>query len=1203
MPSEDRLMDLLLEWEELREQGRLVSAEELCRDCPELIDEVQRRIRFLGAVHADREPEHGLETGSNAPDSFQTLPEDRAAAPCGKLMTLPGYEILGELGRGGMGVVYKARQESLGRVVALKMILAGAHAGPAQLARFRDEAKAAAHLQHSNIVQVYEVGEHDRCPYFSLEFVDGRCLRDAIDEFQQPVKAATLIEQLALAVGYAHERGIIHRDLKPANILLTNDGMPKIADFGLAKRLDDEQERTRTGDILGTPAYMSPEQASGKTKELGPATDIYALGVILYELLTGRPPFQGGNTWAVLNQAVMMEPVPPSLLRGGVPRDLETICLKCLQKAPARRYPSARALAGDLRRLLEGRPIQARPVGWIERLEKWVRRRPAVAALIGVSAAALLALAVGGWVATLKLYQREQALKAQVKATRQAVIRLNVANGKNFLDGENDFVALIWFARALSQEEDKTRQTMHRLRFGAVLLECPRLAHLWFHKDNVNDVAFSPDGLWTLTASADHTARVWNVRTGQPRFDTNLQHESPVLRASFSADGNRVVTASVDKTAKVWDAATGRLIATLSGHQGPIREACFNSDGSRVVTGSDDKTARLWDAHSGQPIGSPLLHEGAVVRVRFHSDGRKVLTASSDGSARLWKLDPAGAVLEARLKHGGPLTDACFDAQGKLIATASEDGTARLWDAATGAALSEPLRHLGPVLSVAFRPDGRQLSTASLGAVQFWDVKTGQAAGVVLRHYSTVNRVSFSPDGTRVVTASDDNYACVWDANTGRPLTPPLIHIGSVQHACFSPDGQRIMTAARVARIYDLSAGTQSVPILKHDGPIGRASFSPDGNRVLTASADGTARVWETRTGKELGVLRGHTQPVFDAAYSLDGRHIATASADATARIWDANTFRLLFSLEGHTAPVRRVAFSPDGDRVITISDDGSARTWDAARGVQLAVLGSRADHTRKGVMDAQFSPDGRWVVTASGDGTVQLWEAASGKPRGPVLAHKGRVLRVALSPDGHRLATACFDGSAQLWDTTTREPVLRTPLQHSGPILDISFSPDGSRVLTCGEDNTARIWSAVNGEQLVAAMRHHGTIGVARFSTDGSRVATASADDTGRVWDAATGEPLTPPLRHQGWGRITDVEFNPSGDRVVTTSVNGTAQLWKMSAPDWPTEDLEQLAELLGGQRIGADAASLVPLDAAELRVRWDNLRSRHPEAFGLNP
>ncbi|HEY7427883.1 MAG TPA: protein kinase, partial [Gemmataceae bacterium] len=538
--SADRLEGLLLQWEELAEQGRPASPEELCRDCPELLDELHRRVRALLALY----PALGGPPTGNTAAALDTTP--RAVAGPARPVNIPGYEILGELGRGGMGVVYKARHLALGRVVALKMVLAGAHAGAEQRRRFRAEAEAAALLSHSHIVQVYEVGEHDGCPYFSLEYIEGRNLQDILSEFRPaPAESAALVEQLARAVDYAHRRGVVHRDLKPANVLLSfsrdaersaganarrsasrlNEWGPKITDFGLAKRLDDEQARTRTGDVVGTPSYMAPEQADGKLGKAGPATDIYSLGALLYEMLAGAPPFESLSAWETIGLVISAEPEPPSRRQPGVPRDLETICLKCLQKQPHRRYASALALADDLRRFLVGEPIEARPVGRLERGVKWVRRRPALAAMLAVSAAALLALMVGGWVAalnqsrsTLALRTAHRGLEEADQANRRALVRLNVANGTHYLGDEDFFGSLIWFTRALKLEEDGTRERSHRARIAAVLRECPRLGQLWFHDEGVTDVAFSPDGKWVLTASDDHTATVRDAVTGKLRF-------------------------------------------------------------------------------------------------------------------------------------------------------------------------------------------------------------------------------------------------------------------------------------------------------------------------------------------------------------------------------------------------------------------------------------------------------------------------------------------------------------------------------------------------------------------------------------------------------------------------------------------------------------------------------------------------------------
>jgi WD40 repeat protein/predicted Ser/Thr protein kinase len=1196
MSVDERLAELLLRWEELQEQRQPITPEELCRDCPELLDELRRRIEALRSLSPALAAADSASRGTEMTEMALTLVEDSGSA-LRRARAVPGYEILGELGRGGMGVVYKARQMSLNRVVALKMILAGAHAGKQQRDRFRGEAEAAARLQHPNIVQVYEIGEHERCPYFSLEYVEGRNLQDMLnDGMLPPLQAAALVEQLAQAVHYAHQRGIVHRDLKPSNVLITQEGTPKITDFGLAKRLEGGAVNTRTGDILGTPSYMAPEQAAGKTKEIGPATDIYSLGAILYEMLTSRPPFEGSSAFDTVYLVMTAEPSRPSQCNPRVPPDLETICLKCLEKDPAKRYASAQVLAEELRRFQRGEPIEARPVGWLERGVKWVRRRPAVSALLALLLVSLLALLIGGWAAVLTLYQGNLELKAARKKQHADLVRLNVTNGSHYLQEGDLFASLIWFARALRLEEDEARKETHRLRIAAVLRECPRLSQLWVHNDSVRDVAWSPDGRWVVTASSDSKARVWDAASGAERFDPPLQHDSFVFRASFSPDGSRIVTASADRTARIWDAATGRRIFTLEGHQGTVRDACFSPDARQIVTGSDDKTARLWDAATGKLLHAPLPHDGAVIHTSFHPDGNHLLTASADGLARIWQIGTNSVKLVAGMRHDAALTHACFDPAGNLVATASEDGTTRIWYVNGKLKTKNPFQHYGPVRYLAFRPDGQQLATAGADLKAWvWDVKTGLTVLPPLRHESAVCCVTFSPDGTRLLTASDDNTARIWDGTTGRPLTPPIQHNGTVWRACFSPDGRFIATADKdtTARVYDLMAVTPPVPPLEHGKPLWQATFDPKGDRLLTAGTD-CARIWDAKTGKQLLVLRGHKGPVLRASYIGDGSRIVTASGDATARVWDAASGRTLAALEGHKGALAAAVFSPDGQRVLTASADATARIWDAATGRTIVELGGGINRHQQALLDAVFSPDGRRVATASLDYTARIWDAVSGAPIGEIMRHNRRVVRVAFSPDGSRLATASFDQTAQIWDAATGKALLNAPLQHPGPVRDISFSPDGLAVLTAAEDNTGRVWDASTGEQLLPPLRHNGTVTMARFSRDGKWIVTASDDNSGRVWDAATGEPLTPALRHRGWGRITYAAFNAAGDRVVTASEDGTAQVRELDSRDLPQEDLERLAELLGGNSIGADAGSRVPLDARALEHLWNEKHLR---------
>jgi serine/threonine-protein kinase len=426
MSSDARVRDLLLRWEELRERGQPAEVDDLCRDSPELAEELRRQIRALKALDPllrtvpgrDEQavtPALGPSGGGNATEA-----QGEGPSPPFSLPDVPGYQLLRELARGGMGVVYEARQTALGRPVALKMILSGAHASDAQRQRFRAEVEAVARLQHPNIVQIYEVGEVDHLPYCALEFVGGGSLAETINGTPQPPRqAAALAATLAEAVQAAHAQGVVHRDLKPGNVLLTPGGTPKVADFGLAKRLDGGSTLTPTGQVVGTPSYMAPEQAEGK-KEVGPAADVYALGAILYELLTGRPPFKAETPLDTLLQVVNTEPVPPGRLQPKVPHDLDTICLKCLEKDPRRRYASAQDLADDLRHFLKGEPIRARPVPPWERALKWARRRPAAAALLAVSGLAVLGLLLLslGYDARLQA-QRDEADRQRLQALRE----------------------------------------------------------------------------------------------------------------------------------------------------------------------------------------------------------------------------------------------------------------------------------------------------------------------------------------------------------------------------------------------------------------------------------------------------------------------------------------------------------------------------------------------------------------------------------------------------------------------------------------------------------------------------------------------------------------------------------------------------------------------------------------------------------------
>jgi WD40 repeat protein len=653
------------------------------------------------------------------------LPGSKPPAP--ERAEVPGYEILGVLGRGGMGVVYKARQTSLKRLVALKMILAGGHAGPADLARFRVEAEAVARLQHPNIVQIYEVNEAGGLPYFSLEYVDGGSLaRQLAGTPMRARQAAELLETLARAVHHAHRREIVHRDLKPANVLLTRGGVPKVADFGLAKRLEAEGDHlTRSGAVMGTPSYMAPEQAEGKTKAIGPAADIYALGAILYEMLTGRPPFRAETPLDTILQVINEEPVSPRLLQSKVPRDLETICLKCLEKKPEQRYPSARALADDLRRFQNGEPIHARKLGVAGRAWRWAKTHP------GYSVTAVVVL-LGGSLIMLDYLQRLASFpdipnfpvpklprpEPRPSVPLPKVVPAPVPTRAPQALRTGRHVRAVSFSpdgKLLAAAGDGRVITLWRPANGSTA------GTLRGHTDTVSGVAFRPDGQRLASASWDGTVRIWDVAGGRPVW-TLADHGRRILAVAYSPDGKYLAAGGTGPAALVWEADTGKRVHFLPGHADYVTCVTFSPDGKRLATGSGDKMVRVWDAATGELRFTFRGHRGRPADVAFSPDGNRLVSADVNQQVMVW--DPLTGEESNSFRGGnGEASSVAFSRDGKQVALAGWARTVQLWDATSGQARFQPLGHASFITGLAFDPDGRRLAAAGRdGTVQIWNL-------------------------------------------------------------------------------------------------------------------------------------------------------------------------------------------------------------------------------------------------------------------------------------------------------------------------------------------------------------------------------------------------------------------------------------------------------------------------------------------------
>jgi WD40 repeat protein len=1178
------------------------------------------------------EPIPGL-VGASVHEEATVAPRDQATVDLGSSAPAPpdasesarvryfgDYEITRELARGGMGVVFQARQMSLNRPVALKMILAGQLANETDVKRFYTEAEAAANLDHPGIVPIYEVGQHEGQHYFSMGFVEGQSLAQRLaDGPLPPREAAALMVQVAEAIDYAHRRGVIHRDLKPGNILLDRNGHPRVTDFGLAKRIQGDSGLTGSGQIMGTPSYMPPEQAGGNRGEVGPASDVYALGATLYALVTGRPPFQAATAMDTVLQVITEEPVPPRRLNPSVPRDLETICLKCLEKEPVKRYTSASTLAEDLRRYLAGEPILARPVGPPERAWRWCRRNPIVAGAVGLVAAALVVVVVLSLLyadrqtrlaASESLraddqarYSREQAqaaasLKEALSQSNRRLAVLNYERGQAAFENGQFGPGVLWMVeswRSAVAAGDPGWRHAARANMAAWQSHDIAVKALVSHQGAVTSLAFSPDGRTILTGSQDNTARLWDAATGRP-IGPALAHQWWVRAVAFSPDGKAVLTGSLDGTARLWDAATGRPIGPPLTHQDRVWAVAFSPDGKRVLTGSGDKTARLWDAATGKPIGHPLTHQAMVYSVAFSPDGKGVLTGSSDKTARLWDA-ATGKPIGTPMTHQAMVWSVAFSPDGKAVLTGSGDKTARLWDAATGQPIGTPMTHRGEVLSSVFSPDGKAVLTGSQDkTARLWDAATGKPIGPPLTHQGAVVSVAFSPGGQAVLTGSVDNTARLWDSTTGQPIGHPLTHQGWVLAVAFSPDGKTVFTGSndKAARLWDAASGKPISPPLTHQDRVWSAAFRPDGNVVLTGSGDKTARLWDVATGQPIGPPLMHRDRVHTVAFSPDGKTVLTGSWDKTARLWDAATGQPIGTPMTHRGEVLSAAFSSDGKAVLTGSGDKTARLWDAATG---QPIGRPRTHGGP-VLSLAFSPDGKAVLTGSQDMTARLWAAATGRPIGAPMTHRDAVYAVAFSPDGKAIVTGSWDNTARIWDATTGRPI-GAPMTHQGWVWSVAFGPDGKAVLTGSGDRTARLWDAATGKPMDPPLTHQGVVYSVAFSPDGKAVLTGSQDNTARLWDVATGKPIGPPLAHQG--SVQTVAFSPDGRAVLTGSFDGTARLWTVSElPD----DLPRVTDWAGvvtGLKLD-EQGSVQALDNATWRQLSEQLdRKGGPPEMGM--
>ncbi|MFO0952744.1 MAG: protein kinase [Isosphaeraceae bacterium] len=972
------------------------------------------------------------------------------------------YEILDELARGGMGVVFRARQAHLGRLVALKLVRDPSLATYDEIRRFRVEAEAVAQLDHPNIVPIYEIGQSGGQPYYSMKLIGGGSLSRHVSRLREdPRAAASLMAKVARAVHYAHQRAILHRDLKPSNILLGDDGEPYVTDFGLAKRIDHGlgTEQTVTGAVMGTPAYMPPEQAGGGAKTLTTSADIYSLGATLYELLTGRPPFTGDSAPAILRQVIDQEPARPRSLDPGLDRDLETICLKCLEKSVNRRYEAAGDLAEDLERWLEGRPIAARPATVRERATKWVRRHRTLAALIAVSTVSLFLIFVGGIFLTTRLL-------AALASLEDSLYIAEMNQALRAIESRLPVLA----AELLDKQVPDSPLAIDRRGFEWHFLgRVCRPLELRGHKGIVRALAVDRSGQWLFSTGEDDSLRKWNLDSG--KLISTQMHKGWAQAVAVSPDGRWVASGGFDKSVTIRDASTFRTDRVLGPYPGKIWEISFSPDSRRLAfTVEVEEQARVFDVNSGAEVDAiPLPPKSSDQNLRsralrFGSQGR--LIAMSGGSKIVLRGAEPGGLRQELAGHDRSVTGLAFSPDDSLLASSSEDGTIRIWETASGG-LRSTLR--GPA--------------------------------------GNVNSVEFSPDGKRLACAIQGKQAILWDVATGREERS-FPHALAVQAVAFRPDGKRLLTACNdgLIRVWDISDET-SVALPGEQAALNGVAVRPDGLQIAAIGSDRSLSVWtlDRRFGSSQPAVQKLCFIPAATAYSPDGRYLAVAGTEGKIQVCNSSGLKLVAEItDPKRAQIQSVAFGPDGLSLAAVGADGYAKIWDwKTNRISKELRGLEGS-----VFSVAFSPDGRRVATGSWDG-VRLWNPESGELEKRLPGFEGFAQGVAFSPDGRFLATAGDDHIIRLWDLTSWSTHFRELKGHSGSILGVAFSPlrGQMRIASAGTDRTVKLWDTRTGQQALTLEEHTREVKAVAFGPEGRFLVSASTDGTARLWIAAPRE------------------------------------------------------------------------------------------------
>ena len=1113
--------------------------------------------------------------------------EETATAPTANSVSnseqIGPYKLLQQIGEGGMGAVWMAQQEHpIRRRVALKLIRADMGSKEI-IARFEAERQALAMMDHQNIARVLDAGAtDDGNPYFVMELVKGITVTQYCDNNKLSIKERLeLFVPVCNAVQHAHQKGIVHRDLKPSNVLVAiSDGkpVPKVIDFGLAKALEhtlnltDKTMFTEFGKVVGTLQYMSPEQAEMNTLDVDTRTDVYSLGVMLYELLTGTTPLEKetvGKNALLQILAIIRETEPPrpshrlsssgdsatgvsaqrkitpaklqQILRG----ELDWIVMKALEKDRTRRYETANGFAMDIERYLADEPITARPPSTAYRINKFLKKHRAFVTTAATIIFLLLAGIIGtSWFAyqanqsaASEKFQRKiaddernTATKAEKEAKdREAEAQIEKQNAIDAKEETEATLARSKYLLALSRFNENPPRVGEAIRLLNQIPEKHRQLEwhiarnqfegsymtLYGHTGAVSSVSFSPDQQLIVSGSSDNTIKIWDANSGI-EIKTLIGHTDAINSVCFSPDSQQIVSASADNTIKIWDAETGAIAKTLVGHTASVQSASFSFDGQYIVSGGWDNLIKIWNAGSGNEHKTLEGHYGFVGHVAFSPDGQSIVSRSEDGIIKIWNALTGDVVHNLEGSTGLLQQLLGFSPDGKLIISEGNNGNIKYWNAQTGKE-QNTLKVIDDIellltSNVAFSANGQYIAIGSLfGAIEILDAQTGRKRNLLKGHVGSVNSVQFSPDAQRIVSGGT-NTIKVWNVD-----------------------------------VIEYSETSETYEDINRAGgkPVNNFKFSPDGNFIVVdGQEDGDIEILDANTGELLTKINAHKQPIEVTDFSPSGQRIATGSQDCDIKIWDVKSGNHSKTLQGHANFIKSVCFSPNGRLLVSGSDDDTVKIWDANSYEQLRTLEVHDGE----IADITFSADGTKIICVWETSAIKIWETETGKELATRDGESSFGSTVVLSNNGQRAASQKSGNLIEVWETGTGK-ILTTFEGHSanannfGGVVSINFSPNGERVISADFGGTIKIWDSNSGKELFTLKEQNLGSSYVTFSGDGRYVVVSSNDNTFRFWDTESGKHVK--TIKESFDYVSCIAFSPDGQYVVSGSDDNSIKIW----------------------------------------------------------